>query len=172
MNLYSYHNKPEELHNYFEAGEKIPDVFWDKFSKHPEKLKEKEHLIAKNPQYAWKYANQILKGAFPEGEEAIGTNAQYSIEYAELLEDRFAKGEDTIAKSAEHSYYYAAIIGASFPEGEGAIAKDALYSYLYARDVLRGRFREGEAIILNGSKYSYDYKNILKANNIPHEDLL
>jgi hypothetical protein len=126
MNLYKFHQSPEDLHKHKEADESVVDMFWDKYKKNPKELKKREPAIAKSAVYSYYYAKNVLEGKFPLGEPAI-------------------------AKSSEYSYWYARyVLEGKFPLGEPAIAKSATYSYYYAIDVLKGRFPLGEpAIKLN-----------------------
>ena len=68
--------------------------------------------IAKDPEWAYRYAKDVLKGQFP-------------------------LGEPTIAEDPQWAYYYAAeVLKGPFPLGEPAIAKDPGWAYEYAKEVL------------------------------------
>jgi hypothetical protein len=55
-------------------------------------------VIAAAPWYAYWYAENIVKGQFPEGEKAIARNPTYSYWYATvILKRRFLAGEEIIA---------------------------------------------------------------------------
>ena len=72
MNLYNLHSEPESLDHFEKVTETNPDFFWEKYKNKPEELKKREKYIAKSTKYAYMYAQSILKGPFPAGEEAMG----------------------------------------------------------------------------------------------------
>ena len=116
MNLYSFHTNPEQLLHADTAHDQVPHLIWDLYKYNPAELKKRESLLAVDPEYAYKYAKNIVKGPFPAGEA-------------------------TIAKDPEYSYYYAMnVLKGPFPAGEAAIAKDPRYAQLYAKNVLKGPF--------------------------------
>jgi hypothetical protein len=141
MNLYKFHQSPEDLHKHKEAEDSVVDMFWDKYKNNPKELKKKEWAIAKSAEYSYLYARNILEGRFELG--------------------RFELGEPAIAKSAEYSYLYAAdVLNGKFPLGEPAIAKSAKYSYYYAEDVLHGKFPLGEPEIAKKANLWKEYCEI------------
>ena len=82
---------------------------------------------------AFRYALNVLKTPFPEGEAAIATDAKCSFAYArDVLKASFSNGEAAIATDAELSYLYAKdILHAPFPLGEKAIAINEYYFKKY-----------------------------------------
>jgi hypothetical protein len=149
-----------------------------------------EDIIGADPIYAFRYATQIIRrGPFIQGEDAISTNANDSLEYARcVLHARFIKGEETIRQNANVACFYAAevlerrwleaepvilqdldqiinycvfTIDGAWPEAEHIIAESPQHSFDYATQVLRGRFIKGEKTIIN-SPYLERYKNFLK----------
>ena len=94
--------------------------------------------IAKDPQWAYWYAKDILKGPFPLGEPAIAKESWRAFWYAaEILKDPFPLGEPAIAKDPQWAYYYALdVLEGPFPLGEPAIANSGM-AFLYARIVLK-----------------------------------
>ena len=94
---------------------------------------EAEEAIAKDPRAAYEYANHVIKGRWPEAESVIATDPFSAHRYAKyVLKGRFPEGEATIAKDPDWAYYYAVnVIKGRFPEGEPAIAKD--YSTMYLK---------------------------------------
>jgi hypothetical protein len=89
---------------------------------------------SRDPWTALYYATKVIKGRWPEGEEAIAKNPIASYKYAtEVIKGRFPEGEAAIATSPAHAWYavnYALnVIKGRWPEAEKAIAhslKDAL----------------------------------------------
>ena len=108
MNLYQLHTNPESLDGYVKSQDVNPDFFWQKYGDNPEELKKREKYIARDPEYALKYAEKILKGPFPTGEDVIARDTDIAYDYAiSVLKGPFPKGEEAIAKSKEISRYYA-----------------------------------------------------------------
>lgn len=123
MNLYQLHTNPESLDGYVKSQDVNPDFFWQKYGDNPEELKKREKYIARDPEYALKYAEKILKGPFPASEAEI-------------------------AKVAAYSYYYARdVLDGPFPTGEEAISKDANFASYYAKRVLKADFYLDGALI-------------------------
>ena len=118
------------------------------------------HII-KSPAYSFKYANEILdKKPFPAGEAVIAKDPTYAYQYAEaILKGPFPAGEAVIAKDATSSLNYAFICDRPFPVGEAAIAKDASSSYTYAKYILFDRFLKGEPAIKLDNDVYQEYKN-------------
>jgi guanylate kinase len=115
--------------------------------------------VAADPERSVKYAENVTRYRFPEGEAAIATSAEYSFRYAkEAIKDRFPAGEKAIATSAKWSSMYAKyVIKGRFPAGEAAIATSAEYSFRYAKEAIKDRFPAGEKVIATDPKMSYDY---------------
>lgn len=100
-----------------------------------------ENLIAKDTHSAYRYAMDILKGRFPEGEEAIGKDAIKSLNYADMAKCRVVSGEDLIAKMENLSFQYGKImkkydLWGSWSEDE--VAKSPVWMYQYAKDHTKG----------------------------------
>ena len=85
MNLYNLHSKPESLNFYEKVTETNPDFFWEKYINNPEELKKREKHIAKSPKHAYYYAQSILKGPFPLGEEAIAKDVVSAYHMQEMF---------------------------------------------------------------------------------------
>jgi hypothetical protein len=58
LNLYQFHNQPQQLMGYADAAKKIPSVAWD-MAKSPAQKRELEHLWAKDPKYAKAYQKEF-----------------------------------------------------------------------------------------------------------------
>mgnify|MGYP000037960250 CR=1 FL=1 len=60
--------------------------------------------IETDPQAAYHYAKDVLKGRFPEGEAAIATDPYVAYVYArDILKGRFPEAEASIATDTDHS---------------------------------------------------------------------
>ena len=142
MNLYKLYSTPESLNFYETVSDNNPDIFWEKYKDSKEELKRREKYIAKSPKYSYYYAETVLKGPFPLGEEAIAKDVDHAYLYAKyILKGPFPKGEEAIAKDAYSSLYYAVdILKGPFPAGEASISKDVKFAYYYAKNVLKKDF--------------------------------
>lgn len=126
------------------------------------RIPELEFVIAKDAQYAYWYAEEIIKGRFRLGEQIIATNPEFSYSYANnIIKGRFELGENIISKSPKYSYRYAAhILNSRFPLGESAIATHAELAYSYAKNIIKGRFELGEIVILKDVFYEKFYRKL------------
>ncbi len=60
---------------------------------------------------AYEYARDIVKGKYPDGEEAISKSPYYSYAYAMyILEGRFPQGEKAISSEIEYLLDYNAML--------------------------------------------------------------
>ena len=145
MNLYQLHSAPTSIHGHDKAHETVPELIWTKYYDHPNEgahLKEYEDVLAKDPEYAYKYAFLVLKKPFPKGEKAIATSPEYSFHYA----------------------YH--VLKGPFKTGEHAIATDAYFAVWYAVDVLKGRFPMAEDVIYDDHDLAVEYNDMLKKQGI------
>jgi hypothetical protein len=85
MNLYQLHSNPKALDLHDEAHEKVPVVFWDKYKNNPEELKKREDEIAKDAEYSYYYATDVLKAPFPKGEDVIANTRYYALAYPKKI---------------------------------------------------------------------------------------
>jgi hypothetical protein len=69
------------------------------------RFKPAEKYIAKDSHFAWHYANNVVKGPWPEGEDAIAKDGRNSFWYSELINKRFRKGEKIIKGSYYQEHY-------------------------------------------------------------------
>ena len=107
-----------------------------------------ESVISKDSQYSFRYAMDVLKGPFPDGEESIACSARESLVYAKLIGKRFSLGEPMIATNLDFSYRYSKdVLNGRFPLGERLFTSDADYAFGYAINVLKSRFLAGEDVI-------------------------
>ena len=106
---------------------------------------------------AW-YAENVIKGRWPEVEETILGSVYYSYLYAKnVIEGRWPEAERMISIHPSSAYYYAEyIIKGRWPEGEKVILKDAFYACYYAKNIVKGRWFDAEEVILD-SIHRRDY---------------
>ena len=130
-------------------------------------------LLSKNPRWAFTYASEVVKGRWPEGEQAIIKYPQWACNYArDVIEGRWPEAEQAISKEPLPAYLYAkGVIKGRWPEGEQAIIKDQEWVLQYADAAIglnrtafpEGRWPEGEEIINQSPHSAYHYaKNIIK----------
>jgi len=132
-----------DLTNVFKFINKIDDV--DVLTKFVETfripLPNKEDLLSKYPESAYKYA------------------------YYGLGRKRFLKGEPAILRSPKYAYLYTVnIIRKRWPEAEPIISSDPKYSFAYA-NIFRFRFKEGENTIIRNKELLEEYLKLLKEIN-------
>ena len=107
MNLHNLHNEPKSL-DHHDDRDYLPSVAWEKYKNNHEELKKREKMWARDPQTAYWYAYNILKGQFELGEKAIAKDARYSYWYAaNVLKKRFKLGEPAIKKTSMDWIAYA-----------------------------------------------------------------
>lgn len=97
-------------------------------------ISELENIIKGNGQLAFDYAYNIIKGAFPKGEDSIAKNSNTSIKYAEkVIKGPFPKGEDSISENDQNSYNYAVnVIKGMWEKGHKTISKNPIIATRYA----------------------------------------
>jgi hypothetical protein len=119
----------------------------------------KEKEIAKDPEWAYEYARDVIRGRWPEAEAVIATDPEWAYEYArDVIRGRWPEAEAAIAKDPKRAYRYAGnVVRGRWPEVEAVIAKDPEWAYLYAKDIIRGRWPEAEAVIAKDSGDAYKY---------------
>ena len=97
------------------------------------KVRPATRVELKDPKRAYLYAEDVIKGRWPEGEPVM-------------------------AKDPEYAYYYAVnIIDGRWPEAEEAIANEPDFAYFYATDVIEGRWPEGEPAIATDPRVAERY---------------
>ena len=111
MNLFAFHASPSSLLHHDAAHDSVPKLFWKKYKDNQEELKKREAAIAKDPEYAYAYAKDVLKSPWPKGEAAIAKDAHCAQWYAnDVLKGPWPKGEAAIAENAHYSRSYAQVI--------------------------------------------------------------
>ena len=111
---------------------------------------EGEDAIAKFPHTAYLYAIDTRK-PFPKGEPAIAEREDYSLRYAEeVLQDRFPEAEKKYLHNPQWAMSYTQnVIGERFPPAEKHISQSVWTSINYAKRIVGGRFKEGEKAIVD-----------------------
>lgn len=94
-------------------------------------------LVKKDPEYAYNYANDQIKGRWLEAEEYIKNNPHYAVKYAEdVIKGRWREAEDVIKTNARCAYYYAKdVIKGRWIEAEDIIEQNGYAARDYAKDV-------------------------------------
>ena len=106
-------------------------------------------LASKDPRCAYEYAEDVIKGRWPEAEETIIKDPIWAYRYAKyVIGGRWPEAEETISKSPEWAYHYASnVLNRRWPEAEETIIKDPIWAYEYAYFVIKGRWPEAEEAI-------------------------
>jgi hypothetical protein len=156
MDLYKFHEKPEQLHGHDTADETVPERIFKKYEDFPYKAdfitREEKQALGRSANYSYKFA-LLTKKRFPEGEKAISTDPGLSTMYAyRIVKKRWPEGEAAILTSPMYAEQYArAVIKKPWPEGEKIIASTADSAYDYAKYTIGKRWPPGEAAILKDS---------------------
>jgi hypothetical protein len=153
----------------------------NEFRKHPVlKLifKDYEDLII-DPEDAYLYAKDILKGRWEEREKIIKKDARYSYLYArEVLKRRWEEGEEIFLTNLNYAYLYALnVLKGRWPQNEEIgkqieekIKNDCVISYKYAHSVLQRPWPEAEANILKNNYCAYQYAQLVLQERWPEAE--
>ena len=122
---------------------RIPQVAyeaaWKRYQKTGERSSDLETVIAKDPQWAYWYAVDVINNnrfplkriRWPEGESAIATDPEYAYGYADyVIDGGWPEGEPAISTHPQWAYWYAVGVikkrwlDIGKPEAESTISKD------------------------------------------------
>ena len=125
----------------------------------PDPALERQILVSKNAEWAYKYARNVLKAPWPAVEPVIAQNAEWALYYAlNVLNAPWPAAEPVIAQNAQWAFWYAlGVLEAPFPAGEPVIAQNDKWAFWYAQDVLKKRFPAGEPVIAQNAEWAYKY---------------
>jgi len=128
-----------------------------------------EQHIINDPEYAYRYAREVIKGRWIEAEEIIKNNTKNAYLYAIfIIENRWKKAEEFIKKDPQYAYLYAKyVIKDRWKQAEIYIIKSPMCSYMYALDVIKGKLPENmhNAMLLRATtddEWARDYFNFIK----------
>ena len=128
------------------------------------RLREKEHLWAKSAEYSVKYA-EAINDRFPAGEEAIAkdvNNLNHMYDYIRHTGERFLAGEPILSKNAYYAAAYAEhYIRGRWEEAEPTIALVPGMALRYALNVIKARFPAGEKAINSVNHFRYEYEEFI-----------
>ena len=113
------------------------------------------------------------KKRITEFELFIAKSFYFSLKYArDILKSRWPDGESIILKNAYCSFWYANdVVKGRWEEAENVIATDVFYAYMYARDILDGPFYIAHNEIMN-SYWGDRYKRNIKDKTLNTEWLI
>lgn len=126
--LTEYHIDPVLLPGHEMHRLQLPDVAFTALTSNELKTKQEKdaavRAIAKSPKYAYRLALR-LKRRFPLAEKNIAKDGEYSYFYAkDIIKGPWKDGEAAIAKDGYYSFLYARdVLKGRFDEGEPAILK-------------------------------------------------
>jgi hypothetical protein len=129
--------------NYLRINTSTEDLYTeDGFKKLLKIIEKKIKTIKKDPYLAYLYSLYVIKGRWPDGEEAIKKDPELSYYYSlYVIKGRWPEGKKAIKKDPKWAYYYSLyVIKGRWPEGEEAIKKDPHWAY-YSKDVIKGRWK-------------------------------
>ena len=120
--------------------------------------------FGKNPEHAYCYAIDVIKGRWKEAEEFIKQNPEFAYIYAkDLIKGRWIEAEEFIKQDPENAYCYAfCVIKGRWKEAEETIKKDPKWAYSYAYYVIKGRWIEVEEVIKKDSLWWNYYQRLFK----------
>ena len=123
---------------------------------------EAESVIATDPDRAYYYARYVIKGRWPEAEATIMTDPAWAYYYAlDAIRGRWPDAEAMIATYPEWAYRYANyVIKRRWPEAESVIATEPEWANYYALNVIKGRWPEAETTIRQSSQWWEQYRKI------------
>lgn len=122
-----------------------------------------ECIIKNDAHAAYKYAHAF--GRFKAAEVAISKDASASCQYGKyVLNKRFKMGEQAIITDAEMSWRYALDLDFRFREAEPIISKDAGFAHLYAVHIIKGRWPAGEKAIASNPNTARQYVRWILVN--------
>jgi hypothetical protein len=125
------------------------------------------HEMARNANTALRFARDVLKGRFPEGETALATEPQLAYLYArDVLKGRFPAAEAILATDQYYAYVYAEnVLHGRFPLGERVIADHPGVAAMYARTILKGRFPAAEQRVLKSGSLDDQHEYLAGLSN-------
>ena len=132
----------------------------------PDPALERQILVSKNAEWAYKYAGNVLKAPWPAAEPVIAQNAEWAYLYAlGVLKAPWPAGEPVIARDAQWAYLYALnVLNAPWPAAEPVIAQNAQWAFWYARNVLKVPFPAAEPVIAQNAEWASLYaRDVLRA---------
>ncbi len=116
-------------------------------------------VIAKDPEVAYEYARDIIKGRWPEAEPTISSDPWAASMYAtNVIKGRWPEAEPTIMTDPGVAQLYAInVIKGRWPEAEPTISSDPWAASIYAINVIKGRWPEAEPTISSDPQNALTY---------------
>ena len=192
INLYQLAADTTKLKGSYElASERVPKLAWEKYCPYPEELKKREHLwiqdaeiayeyafmyskrwpeaepvIMKDPQWACKYARNVIRGRWPEAEPYIMKSPEDANLYAQyVIGGRWPEAEPYIMKEPETAYWYVErTITERCPEAEPYLKKDPDIAFYYAMYIIQERWPEAEPVIATDRNLAQQYNRQFGTN--------
>lgn len=171
MNIYNYHNKPENLHGHQDKEVNVPELLRRDMIK-GSLSKAQRQKIYQSALLSLSYA-QLMEAPVPEGEAVIAKDGKIALTYAHhILKGPFPKGEKTIASNKYTAINYAkTILFKPFPEGEKAILTDKYTTLDYVKSIIQDKWPTGEATLDN--KWTrHQYNALLQEWGYGRSDML
>jgi hypothetical protein len=108
-----------------------------------------EDVIKTDPEYALKYAEEVVRSRWPEAEEVMKSNVDVWNRYQAFLKslNENSKAGGTYFSSPENAFLYCKKMKRRIPEAEELIKNNAHYAGRYADEIIHGRWPEAEEVI-------------------------
>jgi hypothetical protein len=123
-------------------------------------------LKAADPWVAYLYAENVIRGPWPEAEPVIAKDPHSALQYARYaLRGRFEAAEPNLMQSGLNIYEYArCVLRRRWKEAEpNLLAGEPEYIFKYTKRFFRGRWSEAEARLVQVPEWSVDYaRDIIK----------
>lgn len=125
---------------------------------------EYEEFIKIDPEYAYLYARDIIKGRWFEAEKYIKKNPQYAYLYAkDVIKGRWLEAELYILKDPMWTYWYIYdVIKGRWFEAEEIIMKNPQLVYLYSIDIMKHRWYKAEQFIKKDNYWWGKYRDYFR----------
>jgi hypothetical protein len=133
---------------------------------------EAESIIAQDLLAAFDYAQNVIKGRWAEGEKAIAQNPQAAFDYAyQVINGRWPEAESIIAQDPQAAFNYARlVIEGRWPKAESIIAQNPRAAFNYAYYVIKGRWPEAESIIAQDPLVAFNYARLVIKGRWPEAE--
>jgi len=98
--------------------DQVMDVKDNPIDQVPKSLAELMKPQSPSPEQAYRYAKDVIKGRWPDGEETIKKDPKWAYHYAlDVIKGRWPEAEETIKNDPEWAYHYALdVIKGRWPE--------------------------------------------------------
>jgi hypothetical protein len=117
-------------------------------------IQKPKRIALTNPNTAYHYAKNVIKGRFSQGEPIIATSPEYAYLYAcDVIKGRWEQAEPIIATDPYYALWYANdVIKGRFELAEPVIAANDCWACRYASYIIQGRWEQAESTIMTNNE--------------------